>query len=135
MIQPLIATRPVSEEATEDEPPAKQAKKQQPGAFWQAAPLLLTRRTEEAEQVPAPKLKQVEDLSESALPATTDTAATIQGGRRYEQIGQSAATKLLSALLEGIELPAGIRAVVVVDTALGVGDFFWAWLERPWGNP
>ena len=70
-----------------------------------------------------------QDLSEAALPMTTDDTASVRGGKRFEQIGCSAALKLLESVLDG-ELPAGISAVVVVDTALNVGDFFFAWLER-----
>ena len=64
-----------------------------------------------------------QDLSEAALPMTTDDTASVRGGKRFEQIGCSAALKLLESVLDG-ELPAGISAVVVVDTALNVGDFF-----------
>lgn len=64
-----------------------------------------------------------------ALPMTTDDTASVRGGKRYEQVGSNAALKLLESILDG-ELPAGISAVVVVDTSLHVGDFFFAWLER-----
>ena len=68
-------------------------------------------------------------MNEVALPMTTDDSASVRGGKRYEQIGSNAALKLLESVLDG-DLPAGISAVVIVDTSLNVGDFFFAWLER-----
>ena len=69
------------------------------------------------------------DLSDTALPLTTDDYASVRGGKRFEQIGVSAALKLLESLVDK-DLPNGTHAVVLVDLALGVGDMFWAWLER-----
>ena len=135
--------------------------KAHPGAvFWQSSRLMRTGRTEDADQVPNPQLKVVEeckhdvffqmhcdclrllssceiesyfhvpqDLSEAALPATSDGSSSVRGGKRFEQIGTSAAQKLLASLVDG-DLPVGINGVVIVDTTLGVGDMFWAWLER-----
>ena len=62
-------------------------------------------------------------MNEVALPMTTDDSASVRGGKRYEQIGSNAALKLLESVLDG-DLPAGISAVVIVDTSLNVGDFF-----------
>ena len=69
------------------------------------------------------------DLSESALPMTTDDTSSLRGGKRFEQIGMNASLKLLESLLDG-DLPPGLSAVVIVDACLGVGDMFFAWLER-----
>lgn len=71
----------------------------------------------------------LKDLSDTALPLTTDDYASVRGGKRFEQIGVSAALKLLESLVDK-DLPNGTHAVVLVDLALGVGDMFWAWLER-----
>ena len=79
--------------------------------------------------MPATKLKIVEDLSEAAVPASTDLDGSVRGGRRFEQIGPSASCKLLEPLLEN-ELPANISGLLVMDLSLSVGDLFWAWLER-----
>ena len=132
-----------------------------PGAvFWQSSRLMRTGRAEDADQVPNPQLKVVEDckhyvffqmhcdclcllssceiesyfhvpqdLSEAALPATIDGSSSVRGGKRFEQFGTSAAQKLLESLVDG-DLPVGINGVVMMDTSLGVGDMFWAWLER-----
>ena len=62
-------------------------------------------------------------MNEVALPMTTDDSASVRGGKRYRQIGSNAALKLLESVLDG-DLPAGISAVVIVDTSLNVGDFF-----------
>ena len=69
----------------------------------------------------------MKDLSDTALPLTTDDYASVRGGKRFEQIGASAALKLLESLVDK-DLPNGTHAVVLVDLALGVGDMFWAWL-------
>ena len=79
--------------------------------------------------MPATKLKVVEDLSDAAVPFSTDHDGSVRGGRRLEQIGPSAFCKLLESLLEN-DLPGNISGLLVLDLSLGVGDLFWAWLER-----
>ena len=73
--------------------------------------------------MPATKLKVVEDLF------STDLDGSVRGGCRFEQIGPSASCKLLESLLEN-DLPGKISGLLVLDLSLGVGDLFWAWLER-----
>ena len=75
---------------------------------------------------------KAEDLNETAVPATTDISGSIQGGRRFEQIGVSAAQKLLESVLH-VDMPAKVTGVCIVDLTVGVGDTFWAWLERQGG--
>ncbi|CAK9020813.1 Uncharacterized protein SCF082_LOCUS15069 [Durusdinium trenchii] len=128
---PLRVVRPLAATAVDDEG-EKVSKKNLPGSHWLAAPLLSKGRTEEADQVAATKLKQVEDLNETAVPATTDISGSIQGGRRFEQIGASAAQKLLESVLH-VDMPAKVTGVCIVDLTVGVGDTFWAWLERQGG--
>ena len=53
----------------------------------------------------------------------------MRGAKKFEQIGVSAALKLLEGLLDA-EVPCDVGGVVLLDLACGVGDFFWAWLER-----
>lgn len=48
----------------------------------------------------------VEDISEYALPTSVDASnVTIQGARKYEQIGSDAHSKLMLSLVSGAELP------------------------------
>ena len=130
MVDPLRVVRPLTACLVEDEgDQVKVDKKSGPGSFWFTAPLLRNRRTQEAEQVPAKKLRLVEDLSENALPASTQVDAGMRGAKKFEQIGVSAALKLLEGLLDA-EVPCDVGGVVLLDLACGVGDFFWAWLER-----
>ena len=129
LVYPLRLVRPVGAVLPAEDGEVKGAKKESPGAHWTTASLLRKGRTEEAEQVPAPKLKQVEDLTDTALPLTTDISGSVCGGRRFEQIGVSAACKVLESLLD-FEMPAKATGVCIVDLTPGVGDFFWAWLQR-----
>ncbi len=47
-----------------------------------------------------------EDVSEQALPSTTDgRAVTIQAAQKFQQIGKDAGQRLLGALLQGAALP------------------------------
>lgn len=130
LVYPLRVVRPLTACLVEDEgDQVKVDKKSGPGSFWFTAPLLRNRRTQEAEQVPAKKLRLVEDLSENALPASMQVDAGMRGAKKFEQIGVSAALKRLEGLLDA-EVPCDVGGVVLLDLACGVGDFFWAWLER-----
>ncbi|CAJ1427868.1 unnamed protein product [Effrenium voratum] len=134
LVYPIRVVRPYieamqSDDEAEDDQRTTRSRRNPAGRYWQSCQLLRTRRTEEADQVPATKLKIVEDLSEAAVPASTDLDGSVRGGRRFEQIGPSASCKLLESLLEN-ELPANISGLLVMDLSLSVGDLFWAWLER-----
>jgi hypothetical protein len=53
-----------------------------------------------------------QDVSDSALPNSIDSAAvTVQGARKFEQLGPDAASKVIMALLDKAEL--GERSAVV----------------------
>ncbi|CAJ1447674.1 unnamed protein product [Effrenium voratum] len=130
LVYPIRVVRPYieamqSDDEAEDDQRTTRSRRNPAGRYWQSCQLLRTRRTEEADQVPATKLKIVEDLSEAAVPASTDLDGSVRG----EQIGPSASCKLLESLLEN-ELPANISGLLVMDLSLSVGDLFWAWLER-----
>ena len=134
LVYPIRIIRPYieavqSDDEAEDDQRTSRSKRNPAGRYWQASQLVRTRRTEEADQVPATKLKVVEDLSDAAVPFSTDLDGSVRGGRRFEQIGPSASCKLLESLLEN-DLPGNISGLLVLDLSLGVGDLFWAWLER-----
>ena len=120
-------------DAQDTQPNTKRARKTlSPSAlFWSQTPLASMLRTEEAEQIPNQKLKQPEDLTESALPSSTDETSHVRGGKRFEQIGIDAASKMLESLLESNnQVPDEMSAIVILDLSVGVGDFFYAWLRR-----
>ncbi|CAJ1415004.1 unnamed protein product [Effrenium voratum] len=124
IIRPYIDNLHISEDEGDDaqEQRTTRSRRNPAGRYWQSCQLMRTRRTDEAEQVPNAKL-------EAALPATTDIDGSLRGGRRFEQIGVSAASKLLEALLE-TEMPNNMSGIMICDLCTGVGDVFWAWLER-----
>ena len=120
-------------DAQDIQPNTKRARKTlSPSAlFWSQTPLASMLRTEEAEQIPSQTLKQPEDLTESALPSSTDETSHVRGGKRFEQIGIDAASKMLESLLESNnQVPDEMSAIVILDLSVGVGDFFYAWLRR-----
>lgn len=141
LVKSLVHSAAHEDEGSEDStsrPAAKRRKslaRSLPGmaGFWSRTALSTSGRTQEAEQVPNAKLKAPEDLSEVALPSTTNEAATnhVKGGKRYEQIGVDAGCKLLESLLETEDkLPDGFSGVMIIDLNMGVGDVFHAWLQR-----
>ena len=59
------------------------------------------------------------------------TSSTVQGAKKFEQIGGDAADKVLESLTTGAELGKGGRnAFIIVDLHIGVGNFFDGFLAR-----
>ena len=79
---------------------------------WKVAPLLKTALTEPAEMLASKDMVVMEDLTEDALPSTTTASLNQSPTERYSQIGQDAASKLLSSLLQGAP---EVAAFAVVD--------------------
>lgn len=77
-----------------------------------------------------------QDLDPEALPVTVDDTAsvTVQGAKRFEQIGPDAADKLLDGIISGSEVVKGRSAVIVVDVHVGVGNLFDGFLSRRRGS-
>ena len=143
LVYPMRIVKPVTAEEVQDdsdmddaEPNKKKPRRNARAApgmagFWANSTLSTCGRTQEAEQVPNAKLKMAEDLSDAALPTTVDETSTPRGGKRFEQIGVDAATKLLDAILESdVQVPDNIGGILLVDLSVGVGDFFRAWLKK-----
>ena len=94
---------------------------------WKSSELFANGRTKEAKQLASKDMDMVEDLDPNALPSTTDDSAggVVQGGKKYEQIGDDGAEKLVDALLSGLEFKE--RALIVlVDLTPLVGNFISA---------
>ena len=67
--------------------------------LWRDSSLCkLRRNVAEAKQLAGKHMIQVEDMSPTALPATTDNP--IQGAHKYAQVGPDAARKLLQSAVE-----------------------------------
>ena len=76
----------------------------------------------------ATKEMMAPDLGDNALPGAADEG-DLQGGRRVEQIGQSACEKLIESLLDGVEIT-GRGAVIIYDLNLRVPEMFMAYVAQ-----
>lgn len=96
--------------------------------LWKDAPLLKG-RVETAKQLAGKDMVQVVDVSDTALPSSTDLEGTIRGAARWSQLGTDAYLKLLDAALLG--LPPNTRTgILVVSLTVGVGHCFQAWVQK-----
>ena len=96
--------------------------------LWKDAPLLKG-RVETAKQLAGKDMVQVVDVSDNALPSSTDVEGTIRGAARWSQLGTDAYLKLLDAALLG--LPPNTRTgILVVSLTVGVGHCFQAWVQK-----
>jgi hypothetical protein len=101
---------------------------------WRNVPLVATGRTEPAKQVPGKSLTLIEDLSDEALPSPIAVnGERVTGGKKFKQIGDDAAQKLLEATLTDSEFSE--RTVVVLcDLSPGVGNVLNAYLRLRAGS-
>lgn len=95
--------------------------------FFRASSIVTHGRTENAEQLPASAMEQVEDVDPMALPSTTSDDH-LSGAKKFEQIGQDAWVKLFDATLDGLEVGPN-TSILIIDGNLAVGDSFSAYLE------
>ena len=84
-------------------------------------------RTDFVKQIPPKDLKEVEDVSEDAVP-TSISGAFVQGAAKRCQLGQPAAEEVLRKLFAGVDLDQ-VPAIVVVDLFPRVGDFCQAFAK------
>ena len=87
--------------------------------------------TAPAAQLATRDMRVVEDLDPSALPTSYDdsTTGTIQHAARYQQIGEDAADKVISTLLQNVDFVER-NAVLLIDLSPDVGDFFSAFVSN-----
>ena len=72
----------------------------------------------------------VEDVGGTVLPTFTDDSdAVVQGARKAEQLGVDAFAKIWDLALDGVVLESG-KALLVVDSNVGVGHMFEAWVAK-----
>ena len=96
--------------------------------LWRDAPILKG-RVEAAKQLAGKDMVQVVDVSETALPQSTDVEGTIRGAARWSQLGSDAYLKLLDGALQGLP-PNTRKGILVVSLSVGVGHCFQAWVQK-----
>ena len=73
--------------------------------FWSKSRLCLDTVTTASPQLHTKDMETVENLGETALPTMCDdAAATVQGGKKFQQIGADANLQILRGLLEGVDI-------------------------------
>ena len=98
--------------------------------FFKGCQLMQEGRTNPAMQLAARDMITVEDVGAGALPACVEDAeATIQGARKFEQIGLSAAERILEACLDKVEMTSK-GALFLVDLHPVVGNCFDAMVKK-----
>ena len=97
---------------------------------WKMTTLFADGRTEAAQQIAGRDMKVVEDLDDEALPTCYDdsTSSTIQGAKKFEQIGPDASYKLIHNATENLSFP-DRSVLILADNSPGVGNNFEAFLK------
>ncbi len=116
-------SRPLQYRGRVMEPPGSEAK-----SVWHDTKIFRG-YTDPANQLSARDMVVVEDTSETALPGSVDDGAvTVQGAKKFEQIGTDASTKVLLAVLEGVDLPPR-TPILLIDLNASVGHFIDGFVE------
>ena len=79
------------------------------------------------EQSCSKTMREVENMSEDALPATTDDRMASAGASKYWQIGPSACENVLDAILTG---QASTPATLLIDLFTRTGEFAEAFMKQ-----
>ena len=98
-------------------------------AAWRKSPVFGRSLLEEADLLPTSKMLLVEDLSDTALPQTTDTTTHINPPEKCQQIGVSAAKCLLRGFLNA-EASAERTATLVIDLTVHTLDMSRAFVSE-----
>ena len=88
--------------------------------YWNSA-LRKLRRTNEVSQLSPKDMRELSDLSDDALPRTTDLNDSIKGAMKYAQLGIPAHDEIFRCLFADAELPLG-GATLIVDLNMLVGE-------------
>lgn len=91
---------------------------------------LLRGCTAPASMLPARGLQQIEDISETALPASTDQDAMPKGAGKFAQVGTDAMVKMLESLLSGVAADCR-TGILFWEINLGWGNLLDALLAKP----
>lgn len=94
--------------------------------FWNCE-LRKNGRTDPVKQLPSKDLKEVEDISEEALPQSCSTGF-VSGAAKHCQLGPPAAEEVLKKLFAGVDL-GQVPALLVLDLFPRVSDFCHAFAK------
>ena len=89
---------------------------------------IMSGRTEPATMVRGSAMQCIEDVSETALPSTTDVDGTVKGAAKVSQIGMDGMLRLLESSMEGVTLDSR-HAVIVWELNPGVGNLYDAFVQ------
>ena len=95
--------------------------------FWQQCSLFRG-VTELAEMLQPRQLQTIHDVSEDALPTSTDPDESCKGAAKFSQVGEHA-IRILEALLDAPTLTHN-HAIIFWDISIGVGNFFDAIMQK-----
>ena len=107
---------------------------------WRNAPLWRDGRTELATQMHTKDMLVIESLVEdgygTAVAAPEGEEYLFGGARKVEQVGQNACEKLLTGMVQDLQLT-GRSGVFVIDLNMSVGNMFEAFasLRSSWNMP
>ena len=99
---------------------------------WFACDLRRDQRTPEVKQLPAKDMREVESMSDDALPTSVDVRDSVHGAAKYWQIGSSACQTLLTSALTGVTPEP--QAVLILDLFVRNGDFTEAFCKLKAGR-
>jgi len=101
-------------------------------SLWASAKIMRG-RTEMAKQLPGKLMTMVEDVDDTALPQSVDTAeVTVKGAAKYAQVGEDAMQKVLDAIMEGPDWnkQQGNVVLLLMELNPGVGNMLDAFMTR-----
>ena len=97
--------------------------------IWRPSNLVRKGRTEPAKMLATHDMVNIEDVSADALPQVLDDAiATVQGAKKFLQIGPDAYLKLFDAAVEGVDWTEYRTALILHEVNINVGGLFDAYI-------
>ena len=98
---------------------------------WKPCSLIQKGRTEPATMLHARDMVIVENIASDALPASTDgSASTVQGAKKFEQIGVDGSLKIMDSVLDGVDFSDGRLALCWCEMNLTTGFLFDAFVIK-----
>lgn len=102
--------------------------------MWKNSQLYRMRRTDEVAQLASRDMLVIEDVSDTALPNSTDDAGVlVQGAAKFEQLGRGAFECIISGLMDNVELPHR-GAYLFIDQRVKAANLLMAILSKRGGS-
>ena len=111
LLQPGIMVQPSSAEALE-----------LCNSTWKGAPVMRQAVLQDIPQITSAEMLVIQDMSEAALPASTDITTHVPQVEKHQQIGVTAASKVLTAFCSGLS-EAERAALLLVDLSTHTLEF------------